>query len=571
MLDELNHASERLELALDQYLSVCTFIRDSCLRSGFHANDELFYNSLKSEQNKLLGHKRKLEEAQTAINVIRNTNPATNINSLPPEILIRIFSLVIDNQLCLIHSHYPYPPGISRESNRIRFPDSLSYVCSSWRRLTINIPHFWSHIDIALNHPLNPRLFERAKVFITRSGNVPLEVHICDPCSRETPSSDGFISSPSYGNSPQKALTRDPKTLHNFRFLLSSPAPIKSLNLDLVFEDGFQDYHVASLEYFLGNCTPEVLKCFSMQQRDFSYNHAQFIEPADRPQTRSNRLLAIPSQDLEHLWLSTTILRLNGSCPPWSSQAYHGLVELRLGDKVPDIRESQLVNILRLSPKLRVLHIKTTPQDSIPLDQTVEPVFLEDLEELDINQESEIRYTHGDFLRWIVPGSKPLQLTFYGSPAKIGPPQFCARSKVTRFFLERYILDSFVDMIRQSPWLEILAVNADNFIPSNLGLILPPIDQSYPEGLASTTRINTLYLLKFSDLPFEDIQAAVHLYSVKHLMIRCTSISYETEEGRKVAEDPQEIKTKLSTLQPLPVIEYLDSHSPHEPEHWWYS
>ncbi|CUA72041.1 hypothetical protein RSOLAG22IIIB_10006 [Rhizoctonia solani] len=211
------------------------------------------------------------------------------------------------------------------------------------------------------------------------------------------------------------------------------------------------------------------------------------------------------------------------------------------------IFESQLVAILASSPKLRVLHIETGIQGCTSLDHHIEPVFLEELEELDIIQEDK-DFAFGNFLRWIAPGPKPLRLNFYGLPDEAGPVEFCARANVTRFFIEEFTSsESFVRMIRHSPWLEILAIKSDqNDEYNDLESILPSIDQQYPNEFAPKTQVDTLLLIDFTGIFFEDIQAVVDAYSVKRLLIRSTSISYEVEDEWKVTDDPQEIKAKLS-------------------------
>ena len=105
----------------------------------------------------------------------------------------------------------------------------------------------------------------------------------------------------------------------------------------------------------------------------------------------------------------------------------------------------KLVTILRSSPGLRVLHIRTVIADQSAPSDSIVPVRLEDIEDLDLNDRSELDFTAGgEILRWIAPGSKPLQLTFNGYPSE-GAILFCARANITRLFGESFAQNSMAD------------------------------------------------------------------------------------------------------------------------------
>ncbi|KAH7332630.1 hypothetical protein B0J17DRAFT_678334 [Rhizoctonia solani] len=491
----------------------------------------------------------------------QHTHTDTTIHLLPPEILTHIFSLVVLGRHCLIQDCRDCP-YLELEQKRNQCPDTISRICSLWRRLVIGLPTLWSHIDIALNHPLNPQLVARAKVFAARAGHIPLDIHIFDPDFAHAQKMRPFFL-----ERPLPSPTRvDPDTMHDFRFSTSNSVRIRSLDFNFKLRRGLRSSHMSALEYFLTRCAPGVFTHYSMQTHMRTLS--AFIEPADDPHTPDSVLLAIRSQHFESIWFGTTNLRLNHLCPHWGSKAYHGLVELRIGKKVPTIDEAQLVAILRSSPGLRILHIETVIEDLTPHIDPITPVPLEELEELKINDRSELDFTAcGDILRWIAPGKKPLQLTFNGHPSE-GAMLFCARSNITRFFGESFTQESVTDIVRRCGFLEVLALNAGYFEISDLFSILCPVDERNLVGLIPATKVDTLYLVNFLLLPLDDLEEAVTRYSVQRLIVRNCRVSHETDEGAKATEDPQEIRALLSTLDKCPMVEYLEIRSPLDPEGW---
>ncbi|CAE6352929.1 unnamed protein product [Rhizoctonia solani] len=492
----------------------------------------------------------------------RNSHNRITIYSLPPETLTHIFSLVVLGQPCLIQN-CPDPPYFDI-SQKNYFPDNISHVCSLWRCIVTRLPSLWPHIDIVLNHPLNPRLVARAKVFAARAGHIPLDIHIFDPDFEHAQNMRRFMLE--YPRSIYTAGWMEPDTMNDFQFSSSSPIQIRSLDFNFKLRKGLRSSHMSALEYLLAKCAPGVLTHYSMQIHVRTLS--AFIEPADDHRTLDSVLLAIPSQYFENVWLGTTHLRLNNLCPYWGSKAYHRLVELRLGKRVPTILEAQFVNILRSSPGLRILHIETVVEDLSPPGDSITPVNLEELVDLKINDRSEFDFTAcGEILRWIAPGPKPLQLAFNGHPSE-GAILFCTRSNITRFFGEAFTQESVTDMIRRCARLELLALNAGYFEVNDLYSILCPVDERNLVGLVPKTRIDTLYLVNFSVLPLHDLENAVAEYSIQRLILRDCGLSYETDEAVMQTSSPQETRRVLSTLDKCPVVEYLEARCSLDPDGW---
>lgn len=103
-----------------------------------------------------------------------------------------------------------------------------------------------------------------------------------------------------------------------------------------------------------------------------------------------------------------------GIYPHWTSQAYVGLFDLRLANSAMTITESQLVNILTSSPRLRVLCFSPQITDPLPAGSQIVPLRLDNLEVLNLQL---MAYEQRDILlRWLAPGPNPLQLCLQAYP-----------------------------------------------------------------------------------------------------------------------------------------------------------
>ncbi|GAB1527509.1 hypothetical protein RhiTH_010684 [Rhizoctonia solani] len=543
---------DQFQPALDQYIQ-------ACLEAQVGLSDEVRLNNapqhlatLNRISSDITTHIQRLQVARST--VYQNSNSIssiTPINTLPSGVLEQIFRLVTSTKSCFVQrgcdgnlSEAKYPP----------YPDVLSHVSSFWRRVAIDTPCLWTHIDIALGYPLNRGLFSRAKVYADRAGPLPLEIHIIDKKeSRES----------------QNHSYRDRN--NEFEFLDSASVPIKVLELDLYMHtnDSHGEIYYSILEYLFARCIPGALthyivKCVGPQATQFN----PFIEPVDMPHSIDSMLLAIPSAQLKRLWLPISIIRLSALCPHWESIAYHGLVELHIDQGIPKISESQLVGILRSSPKLQVFHLKNSIQLQGSVgDTNIEWVLLEDLRDINIATWGEEDVYSVEILRRIVPGKAPLQLAYLGE-SNNALVDFCSRANVVCFYTRFWESKPLLPLLNQVLHLSTLVLdgalstgtisslfglgnihdnqnNQDNAASHNLKNILP-----------STTQVNTLYLLGYQTFNFEEIEAVVKLYSVQRLMIYGGKLSYQTDDGRLVSRNLRNTRVKLSSINACPIIEY---------------
>ncbi|CAE6522477.1 unnamed protein product [Rhizoctonia solani] len=435
MLEDIHAASNLLRAALEQYIGACSTLHDGhSFDNNINSEVELS-NFVYSELNLVEAYKNKLRQAEAAVKRAKNNLTSVPVNTLPPEVLTHIFHLVLAQQPCSLRT--PHYPSSRTPVPFPLYPEIFTHVCSRWRQIALASHKLWSHIDIHLSCPSSKAFHVRAKNYVTRAQQAPLDIHLIDSsCLHEFKSrepeehDDSSRSESSEADSTigdwdvwdRKVRSYNPEM---FTFLATSPRPrIKSLGLAIYQE--YHSVHSKALEHCLANCFPGDLSELFI---DVPRTPGPLSPgPPHRDPALTTRFLSfLTEQQLENAWRSTTILSLSGKYPRWSSSAYHGLVDLRLLGGDP-ISEPELTSILRSSPGLRILHCDFKVYD-LPLSNTlISPVVLEELEELNLEGLDDANTKR--LLRWLKPGLKPLRLSFRGNPTSTLLEDFFAHSNV---------------------------------------------------------------------------------------------------------------------------------------------
>ncbi|KAG8722620.1 hypothetical protein FRC08_017453 [Ceratobasidium sp. 394] len=95
-----------------------------------------------------------------------------SINLLPADILGRIFSE--STCFCSQRIHYETEPSILS-------PVSLSSVCKGWRKIALDYPSLWTHIDLVVDvMDVNGR-YHSPDVWVKHSKGAPIYVHVYQP------------------------------------------------------------------------------------------------------------------------------------------------------------------------------------------------------------------------------------------------------------------------------------------------------------------------------------------------------------------------------------------------------
>ncbi|KAJ1302154.1 hypothetical protein OPQ81_000982 [Rhizoctonia solani] len=540
LLEELDKLSTTLCALLDNYINTCAKLRDHYFQERATNKLEELLDLVANELQLVASHGVKLKQAEALMKAVRNSSPAiVPISSLPPEILTRIFCIVLYDQ--------PEPLDASGAPLKVslsfpKYPETLSQVCFGWRQIAIGSHSLWTRIDLVLNHPLGPSFLERAKVHVRRAGQMPLDIRMIDPTLNRD-----YLP---HGAKPYEFQAHD--------FLASSQTAMRSLSL--VSYHGFHSEHYDLIGYCIVNCAQKTLEQLVIWD---VYGYAGFIpncfiESASNPHYLESFQIDLPGRSLEDIWHSTSVLRLAGLYPYWTSRAYHQLVELRLGSTrgTPSvsISETHIIGILKASPELRALHLHLALDGRVPKNPPIFPVQLDELETVSLGS-----LGMSSILRFIAPGEKPLQLSIFGRPTDV-VEQFLRRSNITQFHMTCWGNDPLTNMTRLCPNLRVLVLDS-----RGVGRLNFPNDYEHEDESAVTTpiRLQSLYILGCGDVKLIDLQQIVERYSIKELTLWST---YPTIIDEHSSKSRTANEFEISTL--CPVVNYLGNGGRNPTDDW---
>ncbi|KAB5590376.1 F-box-like domain containing protein [Ceratobasidium theobromae] len=456
-------------------------------------------------------YQAQLHQAKASLRTVANSSPTVvPISVLPPEIMLRIFKFVIGAQPGIIGKG---KDRLNIQSVSLRFPkypDLLSHVCSHWRQIALASPALWTYIDLAHHDLLGQKLVARAKAYITRAHQSPLDIRVVD------------LFSPS--------VYAPPADIDDLNILLPA-TPIRSL--ELVTYHGFHESHFITLEHCFEYCAPGTLKQLSLRRANSQGDSNIFLGSNESPPDPNNASvqLYISEKRLEDLWAEINVLRLDGLYFRWTSKAYHNLIDLRLGSEFwgPTIHEAEIVEIMKSNPRLRIFHFHLSIVNPLPIDARVTPVHLNDLEVL--NLKSMKREHLETFIRWIAPGARRLQLSIKSS-ASSQVQSFFARSNVTQLRISLPDASSLDHLLRLSPQICVLVI--DQFGRGlRTGSLFGAFEaQSAPSPLKSsvlpeTIRFEALYILR-SQIESGALREIVEKHSIKKLVLWDCSLAQES-------------------------------------------
>ncbi|CUA78032.1 hypothetical protein RSOLAG22IIIB_12999 [Rhizoctonia solani] len=415
MIEELDAASEYLSAALERYINVCLGVQHSYTRENrFPQITYQHSRQVDAELAMITHYDTQLQKAKSLISQVRNLSlDLVPVHSLPPELVTRIFHFALAPE--------PHEPDWSRDPKGVGFPQSPDYlaqVCSRWRQIAFTSSSLWNHLNFALHMSRYQGHLPRARSYVARSNQLPLQLYISEHFDLKQ---------------------YDPAL---FTFLRS----IASRTSALEYHSGGTKCLALVLKSLLCSSTPSILTKLVLNSTSGHLN-AFLLTPETWTDLDDNGLqnmslyLNISDKKLESILAPLTILHLRGIFPRWSSAAYHNLVDLRLNSAFRysqcSIRESNLVSILKASPGLRIFHFGLHIKH--PGTQ-ITAVSLERLEVVNIR--AICTYAKplevGSILRLIAPGKQPLRLTIENAVYEEGPSleetaRFFERSNITRF------------------------------------------------------------------------------------------------------------------------------------------
>ncbi|KAL5639847.1 hypothetical protein ACGC1H_006426 [Rhizoctonia solani] len=381
IIEELDKASYLLSFAIERYAQACASVAHS-FESGGGAAKALL-SSAKKELSALASYDQNYQRAKVSLRRVRNRCPElVPIHILPSEILSQIFCSV---DYCCISKQ---AVELCKSRNTSTTPETYLEVCSWWRRVAMESSYLWTHIDLiclcsfqAFDQQHNVRALQRAMAFATQAGRASLDIHI------------------GAGSAYENIKDIDRELVD---FCASASSRIQSLDMACSSSP-------IAIQNLLGTLLHSGLVPGTVTRFCISNGVTQ------RGTARGYSILVTRKADesrLEDFLRPITRLQLNCVFLPWTSRAYHGLVELKLiaglGQGVGlIIPEGQLASILRASPGLQLLHYGLEVERK-KKPYRLDPVRLDDLEVFRLEK------LHADsqasVLQMIIPGNKPLQV-----------------------------------------------------------------------------------------------------------------------------------------------------------------
>ncbi|KAG8772832.1 hypothetical protein FRC12_002869 [Ceratobasidium sp. 428] len=323
-LDEWKTMRAQLSDSIKSYISACKTLGAVCICDNqTHAGSmvEQAFAQLDAELESLIAEENALRVTRFSLSTLRNKfGTLAPINLLPAEILIRIFTLsTISN--C---RHYNYDA----------FPYSFTTTCVQWRRITLDTPRFWTHIDIGPGVP-----WELSRLMLDQAtDHGPLHLHIHE---NELPSPGEQTRYIQYF--PLSLMRKLKPYIHRVYGLELSSRK---------YLDGCFAARMA--EFWFEHGDKDLVRSLSIHQRTHN-NEVLFDEPEE------NTSVLNTSERGKEILLSLRVLQLHGARFNWNSNAYRGLVDLRLGfvskSRISSVSSSELARILMASPMLAVLKL----------------------------------------------------------------------------------------------------------------------------------------------------------------------------------------------------------------------
>lgn len=527
MIEELYTARNLFSAALERYHAAWSTIAN-CYDPGNPLNDisQELIAIMPDELERLAACKVKLNQVRAIVGQTRNIVPAlVPINVLPSDILAHIFSIIT-----CVHSCY-YEDAECAQVSPLRYPEILSHVCSRWRHVAMTSHTLWTHIDLSASESCyapGGRLLSRARIFATRAAHAPLDVHIIAAPTMIGESSDVDVD-----------LNALCASVGNYTRWLR-----------LSVNSSLDNLYLMALRNCFATSLPGMLHQLVITGGGFGHS-GYFIEASASPAGTNSWLLDFSQQDLEAILLPVKILHLESVYFHWSSQAYYGLVELRLVKGFSDnltIPQSQLVKILVASPGLRVLHFGLRIGGVTSCISP--PANLFDLEVLDLLSMDCDQYEV--LFRLLSSGSKPLQLSLrthsemlpllFGNEFK----GFCARSTITGFYINSndwtYVWP--LAFFRSLPMPTLQTLSLFNFSLTDHRLS-PSGDDENHHGSPACSRLHAIHL-KHCTVHLDELMQATEALPIQVLKIGGCRVLSET--GKYI--EPQEVEREIAEVLP---------------------
>ncbi|KAG8740635.1 hypothetical protein FRC10_004093 [Ceratobasidium sp. 414] len=317
-LVEWKAARTLLANTIQSYLVACATLRAVCTTPTYQPSQRTLVEELlvtvDSELESLVSEENALYKMRMSLVTARNNLSATlvPVNTLPPEILARIFAM---SNACCIRETKQHP--------------NFTGVCVYWRQVATNAAHLWTHIDVG------PGASESlANLLLQRAKDSPLHVHLHEPKSEnDQPTPEHEVS---------RATSIIMPHVHRIR------------SLDVESYGYSRGFVGAMLNLWLEGGSPSLAKSLVV----YRPNASMLLSPDGHSRnvtlmSRSENAMGI-MQALNKLHLQNVILDMDSS-------TYRNLVDLQLSCfcAPTSISISQLADVLSANPALATLKLSS--------------------------------------------------------------------------------------------------------------------------------------------------------------------------------------------------------------------
>ncbi|KAG8780329.1 hypothetical protein FRC12_023181 [Ceratobasidium sp. 428] len=457
-LREWKTASSLLSASMERYINACHGLKNAYPNASYAFNNTSpirdVFDDMDKELDRLESYPSKLRQARVEVSLVRNQSPRLSpIMILPRELLEYIFELV------LLAEHWEYGilddsyyDTVGRTHEPHRHPDTLSGVCTYWHQVVTHTPSLWSRIDLVVSGRHMAKHYARASRLVKRSASLPLLIRI---------------------HSPGLPNSKDIQQLTSWLV----PIANRIYSLDMSEGRPSKDMLTSVLRCWFEHGIPGTVKELSLVRRGgYRPNHDYrfIVGPISAPSPNSWSFDVISPQRFEAFFRPIEILRLDGLFPLWHSQAYHGLIHLKLYTGC--IKEVELINLLSQNSQLRTLAFGLEVLNTQPRDTPVAPVHLPQLEILSLYRVMDAELW--PLLRLITPGSRPIRLSL-GTDSTAATGGFTREEEIRAF-------------IRRSNIAAIYIIGAEN-----------NRDTWFPQTLSSFPQLRTLALDYYSLVQYD--------------------------------------------------------------------
>lgn len=447
-LHEWNLARVAFAGALQTYLATFSHFEHVCAKHFESKEHDIARPSMRAaiddEALSFSTHESSIISTRRRLLRLKNLSKAISpISILPVELLARILTFSVDS--CRIRDTRPY-----RSALVVHQVNTISSVCSYWRRISLNTAQLWSYIDAESLHNV-----DHLHLWLDRAGSCPLNV--ANVARFDRPDLDA-------GRNSSFSLML-PRIEHVRSMILRSKTPPMELWLSKWYATG----------------VPGTLTALALSTQ---WQGVEFPPPGAN----------FNQERLTELFRSLDTLCLHEIEVNWDFLICHNLVTLSLQEL--SVSANTLRRILTDNPNLQYIHLVYLNITNVPSPSAVLPIQLHWLRTLVLEGSCS-----DDLLPMIAPGSCGLLLNLDCfdpvSPSETSRSNFtafCRRSQLRELHCRsRYRLE---DTIAAESKIEVLCFEHMEVDDSIYDIIVPPIDfRSRSTHQSNLPHLHSLYII----------------------------------------------------------------------------